>query len=116
MAYDTRLANRIREYLSSIPGINIEEKKMFSGLAFMVNNIMCVNVSGDNLMCRFDPALTEELAEREGFEPMIMKGKELQGYCYVNPEGFKSKKKFEFWLQQCLHYNQHAKAAGKKKK
>ena len=118
MAFDTKLADRLREYLATIPGIGIEEKKMFSGMAFMVNGKMCVNVSGDNLMCRFDPALQEEVAGRIGFEPMIMKGRELKGYCYVNPEGFKTKKDFEYWAQLCLAFNSRAKASkktGKKK-
>ena len=53
MAYDTKLADRIREYLAEIPNLKIEEKKMFRGLTFMVNGKMCINVSGENLMCRF---------------------------------------------------------------
>lgn len=44
MAYDEKLANRVREYLKSFQDIKIEEKKMFGGLAFMVNDKMCVNV------------------------------------------------------------------------
>ena len=115
MAYDTKLADRIREYLVAFPKLKIEEKKMFRGLAFMVNGKMCVNVSGDNLMCRFDPDLEEEIAEKNGYEPMIMKGKELKGYCYVHPIGFKSKKDFEYWMNLCLNYNEKAKASKKKK-
>ena len=105
MAYDTKLADRIREYLNRFPEIQVEEKKMFGGLAFMINGKMCVNVSGENLMCRFDPVQTEELAERKGFLPMVMKGKEYKGYCYVAPMGFKDKKDFEYWMNLCLKYN-----------
>lgn len=61
MPYDEKLADRVRKYLKQIPRIQIEEKKMFGGLAFMVNGKMCINVSGENLMCRFDPALTGKL-------------------------------------------------------
>lgn len=114
MAYNTRLADKIREYLAALKGINIEEKRMFSGLAFMVNGKMCVNVSGDNLMCRFDPSLQETVAERTGYLPMIMKGKELNGYCYVGPEGFKTKKDFEYWMNICLTFNEQARPAKKK--
>ena len=60
MPYDTHLADRIREHLVKFPNLKIEEKKMFRGLSFMVNDKMCVNVSGENLMCRFDPSLQEE--------------------------------------------------------
>ncbi len=109
MAYNTELAHRIREYLSCIPSIKVEEKKMFGGLAFMINGKMCVNVSGENLMCRFDPVQTEELEERNGFLPMIMKGKKYKGYCYVEPFGFTDKKDFEYWVNLCLNYNDKAK-------
>lgn len=114
MAYDEKLADRIREYLSNIPGLRVEEKKMFRGLAFMVNGKMCINVSGENLMCRFDPALQNEVAEKNGYEPMVMKGKQLKGYCYVEPAGFKSKRDFEYWMTLCLDYNPQAKSSKKK--
>lgn len=116
MAYDMKLADRIREYLAVIPNIKIEEKKMFSGFAFLVNGKMCINVSGDNLMCRFDPALHKNIAEKDGYGPMIMRGKELAGYCYVNPDGFKTKKTFEFWIKLCLSFNDAAVSSKSTKK
>ena len=113
MPYDTKLADRIREYLVKFPQQKITEKQMFSGLTFMVNDKMCVCVSGENLMCRFDPDLQDDVAEKKGFQPMIMKGKELKGYCYVNPIGFKLKKDFEYWICLCLDYNETAKSSKK---
>lgn len=113
MAYNTRLADRIREYLVKFPTLKVEEKEMFRGLTFMVNGKMCVCVSGENLMCRFDPALLETVAERAGFQPMIMKGKELKGYCYVDSSGYQSKKDFEHWVNLCLDYNERAKSSKK---
>ncbi|MFB6454150.1 TfoX/Sxy family protein [Chitinophaga sp. Hz27] len=114
MTYDQLLASRVRIYLSEIEGIAVEEKNMFGGLAFMINGKMCINVSDDQLMCRFDPAQTEELSLRSGYQSMIMKGKELKGYCYVDPVGYKSKKDFEFWMQLCLDFNVKAKSSKKK--
>ena len=116
MAYDLKLADRIREYLAEFPTLKIKEKQMFSGLAFLVNGKMCVNVSHENLMCRFNPERFVEVSERTGFLPMIMRGKQLNGYCYVSPEGFKSKKDFQFWMQLCLAYNPKAKISKPKKK
>ncbi|MBS1682457.1 MAG: TfoX/Sxy family protein [Bacteroidetes bacterium] len=113
MAYDTSLADRIRAYLMQFPKLKIQEKKMFRGLAFIINEKMCINVSGDNLMCRFDPGLTEEIVTRKGFLPMIMKGKEYKGYCYVEPTGFKNNKDFEFWINLCLDFNDKAKSSKK---
>lgn len=114
MAYDTKLAERIRTYLQQFPKLKTEEKKMFGGLAFMVNGKMCINISGQNLMCRFDTSKSELVAKRDGFRPMIMKGKELNGYCYVDPIGFQSPKDFEFWITLCLEFNNSAKSSRRK--
>lgn len=115
MAYDIKLADSIREYLVEFPSLQVEEKEMFSGLTFMVNGKMCISVSGENLMCRFDPSLQEEVAEKNGFETMIMKGKEYKGYCYINPTGFRSRQEFEYWVNLCLDFNERAKASKRKK-
>ncbi len=109
MAYNIKLADRIREYLLTATTLKIEEKKMFRGLTFMVNNKMCVSVSNDNLMCRFDPTLQEKIAERNGFQPMIMKGRQYKGYCYVSEDGYKLKNDFEFWILLCLTFNDKVK-------
>ena len=116
MAYSITLANRVREYLAEIPHITVEEKAMFGGLAFLVNDKMCINIGEDSLMCRFDPEQTEEIAERQGFSPVVMRGKELSGYCYVDPTGYNQKKDFDFWLQLCLEFNSKAKSSKKKNK
>ncbi len=113
MEYNEKLADKIREALVDIP--NIEEKKMFRGVTFMVNGKMCISVSGEELMCRFDPALQEEIIEKKGCRPMIMKGREYKGYCYVNEEGIKTKKDFDYWIGLSLDFNKRAKASKKKK-
>jgi hypothetical protein len=115
MAYDTKLGDRIRQYLLEFIKLKVEEKKMFRGLTFMVNDKMCISVSGENLMCRFDPGLHEEVAEKTGFQPMIMRGKEYKGYCYVQPIGFQKEKDFKYWLKICLEFNKKAKSSKGKK-
>jgi TfoX N-terminal domain len=115
MAYDSKLADRVREYLSEIPDLDIEEKIMFQVLNFMVNGKTCVCVSAEKLMLRFDPKLQEEVSEKTGYETMLMKGKEYKGYCYIHPEGFKSKTDFEYFLNLCLDFNEIAKSSKKKK-
>jgi TfoX/Sxy family transcriptional regulator of competence genes len=113
MPYDNTLAIRVREYLSELDELEVKEKKMFGGLAFMVNGKMCINVVDDQLMCRFDPERTEELSKRNGYLPMIMKNRNYKGYCYVEPAGYKSENDFEFWLNLCLDYNHRAKSSKK---
>ncbi len=111
MAYDMKLADRVREYLADNEARSVTEKRMFGGLAFMVNDKMCVNVSGDRLMCRFAPERMEELSLRPGFSPMIMKNKEYKGYGYVDRVGYQANIDFEFWMNLCLDFNQRAKSS-----
>ena len=73
MAYDEKLADRIREVLVDVK--KVEEKKMFRGVTFMVDGKMCVSVSRDNMMCRIDPALYESLLESRGCLPVKMAGR-----------------------------------------
>jgi hypothetical protein len=116
MAYNINLVNRVREYLAEVPNIEIEEKEMFNVFNFMVNGKTCICVSGDNLMLRFHPDLQEELSNKNGYETMLMKGKEYKGYCYIHPEGFKSKNDFEYFVNICLEYNRVSKKSKKKTK
>lgn len=116
MPYEIKLADRLREFLAEVPAITIEEKEMFSTLNFMVNGKTCVCVNGESLMLRFDPNLQEELTEKKGYETMLMKGKEYKGYCYINPEGFRAKEDFEYFVNLCLDYNKVSKASKKSKK
>lgn len=111
MAYNQELARRVRELLKSEN--NVTEKKMFGGLAFLVNDKMCINVGGDDLMCRFNPALQKEVSIKKGCQPTIMKGRELEGYCDVNPEGTASDADLLYWVNLCLDFNKIAKSSKK---
>jgi len=114
MAYDEKLAARIRQALAHLP--KVEEKKMFRGVTFMVNGKMCLSVSRDEMMIRFDPALQEIVAEKNGFRTMIMKDREYKGYGYVSQEAIRSKKDFDYWVGLALDFNKRAKASKKTKK
>jgi isopenicillin N synthase-like dioxygenase len=114
MAYDSNVTNRVREYLAEIPNMEIEEKEMFNVLNFMVNGKTCVCVKDESLMLRFDPNLQDEISEKNGYETMLMKGKTYKGYCYINPEGYKTKEDFEYFMSVCLDYNKIAKSSKKK--
>jgi len=109
MAYSEELTNRVRKVLADIP--NVEEKKMFSGITFMVNGKMCITVGNDRIMCRIDPAIHEKVIERKGCRTVIMKGREYRGYVYVSEEGMKTKKDFDYWVSLALDFNKWAKAS-----
>ncbi|WP_312697096.1 TfoX/Sxy family protein [Sphingobacterium mizutaii] len=115
MAYNERLADSVRAYLAEHTELKVEEKAIFGGIAFLVDGKMCINVGEDQLMCRFDPKNTEEYNNKRGVQPMIMRGRLLDGYCYVDPEGYKSKEDFQFWMNTCLAYNPEAKVSKKKR-
>lgn len=114
MAYSEKLADRLRVYLAQVPDLQVEEKKMFRGLAFLVNDKMCVNVSGDNLMCRFDPALQSEMENKTGFQTVKMAGRFMKGYGYISEEGFREPDDFKFWVDLALEFNPRAKSSKKK--
>ena len=114
MAINEKLTNRVRELLADVN--KVEEKKMFSGIAFMVDDKMCVAVGDNRILCRVDPALHNELAEKPGASSMTMKGKELEGYIYVSEDVLNSKKQLEYWVKLALDYNPKAKATAKKKR
>jgi TfoX/Sxy family transcriptional regulator of competence genes len=65
MAYNEKLVVRIREIIS-LTHKNVEEKKMFAGLCFMVNDKMCVGVHENQIMVRLNPDLFDEVIEKDG--------------------------------------------------
>lgn len=113
MAYNEKLANRIRERFEDLP--NVEEKKMMGGLVFMYNDKMCVGVSGDELMCRIDPDLHEKLVEMPGCRTMDFTNRPMIGYVLVEEAAIKNKKDFEYWINLALDFNKRAKSYKKKK-
>jgi TfoX/Sxy family transcriptional regulator of competence genes len=112
MAYNENLADRTREIIS-FTHKNVEERKMFGGLCFMVNDKMCVGVEKDRLMIRLDPAKYDEVIEKEGCEPMNFTGKIMKGFVFVNEDAVTTKKKLEYWVKLALEYNKIAKASKK---
>ncbi len=114
MAYNEQLANRIRERFADLE--NVEEKNMMGGYTIMYNGKMCVGIFKEELMCRIDPDTQDELLERGNCGVMEMGGKKMNGYLLVDGNAVKSKKEFDFWIDQCISFNPKAKASKKKKK
>ena len=97
MAYDEDLAHRIRELIATERGV--EEKRMFGGLAFLINGNMSVAVSSQGeLMVRVPRDETEKLLAREHVEPMIMAGREARGWLRVSLDGVKTKRQLQSWV------------------
>ena len=77
---------------------------------------MSVGVETSRLMVRFDPALTDEIMEKEGCRPMDFTSKVMKGFAFVDIEVLNTKKNLEFWIKLALDYNKVAKASKKKEK
>ena len=113
MAYNEKLADRVREIIA-LTHKNVEEKRMFGGLCFMVNDKMCVGVEQERLMVRLDPARYDEVMEKEGCKPMDFTGKVMKGYVFVDVDVLNTRKKLKNWVGLALEYNKIAKASKKK--
>ena len=87
MAYDEQLAERVREVLAPLPGV--VERKMFGGLAFMVDGHMCCGIVGDELMLRLGIDGAEDALERAHVRPMDFTGRPMAGMVFVSSEGLR---------------------------
>jgi hypothetical protein len=101
--YDEDLANRIRELIAAEPGI--VEKRMFGGLAFLVGGNMAVSASSQGgLLLRCDPAETDALVSRRHAARFEMRGREMDGWLRVAPEGVASRRDLQRWVSVGVSY------------
>jgi TfoX/Sxy family transcriptional regulator of competence genes len=105
MAYDTDLADRIRELLGTVRGV--DEKRMFGGLAFLINGNMSVAVSKQGgILVRVPPDETEKLLARAHVNPMVMAGREARGWIRVDVDGVKTKRQLSAWVTRGVEFAQ----------
>jgi TfoX/Sxy family transcriptional regulator of competence genes len=103
MAYDEHLADRIRALLEGEAGLT--EKKMFGGLAFLIEGNMAVAASGQGgLMVRVQPEETDALLAKPHARPFEMRGREMQGWLRVDPEGVRTKRQLTPWVKRGVAY------------
>ena len=114
MAFSEPLAQRIRQRLGRRK--NVEEKKMFGGIAFMVEGKMCVTVGKSRIMCRIDQAGHDAALERKGCTTVVMKGREYRGYVHIDADALTTKRDLDYWVRQALDFNSRAKASTRKRK
>lgn len=114
MAYNEFLGERISSSLKN-KGISFEEKKMMGGLAFMVDEKMCVGVVKDKMMARIDPEGMQEALTRKGCRPMDFTGRPMKGFVYIEPIGIDMDEDLDYWVELALEFNPKAKSSKKKK-
>jgi TfoX/Sxy family transcriptional regulator of competence genes len=103
MAYDEDLAKRIRELVAGEP--DVTEKRMFGGLAFLVDGNMSVAASGQGgLMVRIHREDTDALLAKPHARPFEMRGREVRGWLRVDPEGLRTKRQLAPWVTRGVAY------------
>jgi TfoX/Sxy family transcriptional regulator of competence genes len=97
MAYDEGLAERIRLVLDGKP--RVTEKKMFGGVAFLLDGKMFVGIVKDDLMVRIGPGRYEDALDRPHVRPMDFTGKPMVGYVFVAPAGVDDDAVLDRWVR-----------------
>ena len=103
MAYEEALAARIRELVASERGVT--EKKMFGGLAFLVDGNMSVAASGQGgLLVRVDPDASDSLAKKPGVALMEMGSRSMAGWLRVDADAVRTKQQLASWVKRGVQY------------
>jgi hypothetical protein len=103
MAYDEKLAQRIRDLIGDEAGV--AEKKMFGGLAFLVGGNMAVAASGQGgVLARCDPGDTDELVRTTPAEVMVMRGREMAGWLRIPAKDVASRDALAGWVARGVAY------------
>lgn len=108
------LLGRVRDALARVE--HVEEKRMFGGVMFMVNDKMCISVGKNRLMCRIDPAVHDDAVQRDGCRTMTMGGRAYRGYVHVDASAAQTKKALDYWVNLALSHNAVVKNDGVKKR
>ena len=102
MAYDEGLAARVRAIVRRRTGVS--EKKMFGGLAFLVDGNMFCGVVDRDLMVRVGADAYEAALARPHARQMDFTGRPMKGLVYVSSEGIASENELRAWVGQGLRF------------
>lgn len=102
MAFDEKLAERIRKQLAKQDGL--VEKRMFGGVAFLLNGNMCCGVHKDALMVRLEPEATETALRRPHTRIFDLTGRPMKGWILVDAEGIQTSGGLKKWIDQGVAY------------
>ena len=102
MAFDEELAGRVRKRLAAKKGLT--EKKMFGGLAFLLNGNMCCGVHGGDLIVRLDPARTDNALVEPDTRIFDLSGRPMRGWILVELAGLVDEPALAKWLSLGTKY------------
>ncbi len=98
MAYDEALAERVRELLAPLDGL--DERKMFGGISFMLGGNYCCGVLNDDLVVRVSPELHDEVLGEPNAREMDFTGRPMRGWVYVAPDGTTADGSLATWVDR----------------
>jgi TfoX/Sxy family transcriptional regulator of competence genes len=102
MAFSEALAGRIRQRLARRK--NVEEKKMFGGVGFLLNGNMLVGVWKDSLCVRIGPDQAEEALLEPHVKEFDITGRAMKNWILVEPEGVEDDEQLMVWIQLAMKY------------
>jgi TfoX-like protein len=102
MAYDERLADRIRAKLKGTRGLT--EKKMFGGVGFMVNGNLACGVNKQDMIVRLSDDDSEAALKRAHVRAFDMTGRPMKGWIVVGAEGVATDKTLQGWIDKSLAF------------
>ena len=114
VAYNEELAARIRAALAD--RTDVEEKKMFGGLSFMVAGQMCCGVLKNELVVRIEPAEFDILVAQPHVRPFDFSGRPMQGMVYVDSGALADPEVLSRWVQRGTDYVAEHSAAARRRK
>ena len=101
MAYNEKLAKRIRESFAEIPFV---EKKMFGGVGFLVRGNMAIGAYKDDMIVRVAPEKHEKLLKKKHTRVFDITGRPMRGWLMVEPDGCKTAKQLSDWINEGVTY------------
>jgi hypothetical protein len=96
MAFDEGLAQRVREAVEGVAGV--EEKRMFGGIGFLVHGIMACGVLRDDLIVRVGPERYDAALARPHARLFDLTGRAMRGWVMVGPDGHESDEALSEWV------------------
>ncbi len=102
MVYSLNLANRMKDHLAGLP--DLQEKKMFGGVAFLVRGNMACGVHGDEMIVRVGAENYAAALQQPYTRPFDMTGRPMAGWIMVAPAGCEQEHDFEEWIKQGVDF------------
>ncbi len=93
---------------------DVDERTMFGCYCFFVDGKLCIGIKGEDLLVRLPPERHGALQEMQNTRE-LSPGGGMQGYFWVEPNGYTTRAQWNYWLEEALAYNPLAKASPRKK-